>query len=72
MHIGSQITDLKPFRDAFRLMRDMVLDLRREGHDIEHLDLGGGLGVPYYPAMSSRRIRTSTRPSSRRRWATLG
>jgi len=49
MHIGSQITDLKPFRDAFRLMRDMVLDLRREGHDIEHLDLGGGLGVPYYP-----------------------
>lgn len=47
MHIGSQITDLMPFRDAFRLMRDMVLDLRREGHEIEHLDLGGGLGVPY-------------------------
>lgn len=47
MHIGSQITDLKPFRDAFRLMRDMVLELRREGHEIAHLDLGGGLGVPY-------------------------
>ncbi len=47
MHIGSQITDLSPFRDAFRLMRDMVLDLRREGHNIRHLDLGGGLGVPY-------------------------
>jgi diaminopimelate decarboxylase len=47
MHIGSQITELSPFRDAFRLMRDLVLDLRREGHDLEHLDIGGGLGVPY-------------------------
>jgi diaminopimelate decarboxylase len=47
MHIGSQITDLKPFRDAFRLMRELVLALRREGHELEHLDLGGGLGVPY-------------------------
>lgn len=47
MHIGSQITDLAPFRDAFRLMHDMVLDLRREGIDLEHLDIGGGLGVPY-------------------------
>jgi diaminopimelate decarboxylase len=47
MHIGSQITDLKPFQDAFRLMRDLVLDLRREGHAIHHLDIGGGLGVPY-------------------------
>ena len=47
MHIGSQITDLAPFRDAFRLMRDLTLELRREGHDIRHLDIGGGLGVPY-------------------------
>ncbi len=47
MHIGSQITDLKPFRDAFRLMRELVVALRREGHELEHLDLGGGLGVPY-------------------------
>jgi diaminopimelate decarboxylase len=47
MHIGSQITDLAPFRDAFRLMRDLALDLRREGHEIHHLDIGGGLGVPY-------------------------
>jgi diaminopimelate decarboxylase len=47
MHIGSQITDLVPFRDAFRLMRDMVLELRREGIGLEHLDIGGGLGVPY-------------------------
>ncbi len=47
MHIGSQITDLAPFRDAFRLMRDLVLDLRATGHELEHLDLGGGLGIPY-------------------------
>jgi diaminopimelate decarboxylase len=47
MHIGSQITDLKPFRDAFRLMRDLTLDLRGAGHAIHHLDIGGGLGVPY-------------------------
>lgn len=47
MHIGSQITDLAPFRDAFRLMRDLALTLRREGHRILHLDIGGGLGIPY-------------------------
>jgi diaminopimelate decarboxylase len=47
MHIGSQITELAPFRDAFRLMRDLALELRRAGHAIRHLDIGGGLGVPY-------------------------
>ncbi len=47
MHIGSQITDLQPFRDAFALMRSLVLDLMTAGHDIRHLDIGGGLGVPY-------------------------
>ena len=47
MHIGSQITDLAPFRDAFALLRTLVLDLRAGGHDIRHLDIGGGLGVPY-------------------------
>lgn len=46
-HIGSQITSLQPFMDAFRLMRDLVLELRRQGHTISYLDLGGGLGVPY-------------------------
>lgn len=50
MHIGSQITDLAPFRDAFTLLRDLVGELRRAGHSIEHLDLGGGLGVPYRSA----------------------
>jgi diaminopimelate decarboxylase len=47
MHIGSQITDLQPFRAAFRLMRELALELRAQGHRLEHLDLGGGLGVPY-------------------------
>lgn len=47
MHIGSQITDLAPFRNAFALLRELVKDLRGAGHDIRHVDLGGGLGVPY-------------------------
>ena len=47
MHIGSQITDLQPFRDAFTLMRELAGTLRAAGHHLEHLDLGGGLGVPY-------------------------
>jgi diaminopimelate decarboxylase len=47
MHIGSQITDLAPFRNAFRLMRELAQALLRDGHKLTHLDLGGGLGVPY-------------------------
>ncbi len=47
MHIGSQITDLQPFEDAFKLLRELVSTLRAEGHDIHHVDVGGGLGIPY-------------------------
>jgi diaminopimelate decarboxylase len=47
MHIGSQITDLQPFDDAFLLLSDFVRTLRADGHHIEHVDLGGGLGIPY-------------------------
>lgn len=47
MHIGSQITDLQPFDDAFVLLSDFVRTLRADGHRIEHVDLGGGLGIPY-------------------------
>ena len=47
MHIGSQITGLAPFRNAFSLMRELALKLRATGHPIRHLDLGGGLGVAY-------------------------
>jgi diaminopimelate decarboxylase len=47
MHIGSQITDLDPFGDAFALLADFVRSLRADGHVISHVDLGGGLGIPY-------------------------
>ncbi len=47
MHIGSQITDLQPFDDAFALLADFVRTLRADGHAIDHVDLGGGLGIPY-------------------------
>ncbi|RUX42509.1 diaminopimelate decarboxylase, partial [Mesorhizobium sp. M7A.F.Ca.CA.002.09.1.1] len=46
-HIGSQITELQPFDDAFALLVDLVGALRADGHAIEHIDLGGGLGIPY-------------------------
>jgi len=47
MHIGSQITELAPFRNAFALMRELALELRAAGYPLRHLDLGGGLGVPF-------------------------
>ncbi|KQO80098.1 diaminopimelate decarboxylase [Rhizobium sp. Leaf262] len=47
MHIGSQITELQPFEDAFRLLRELVETLRSDGHTISHVDIGGGLGIPY-------------------------
>ena len=48
MHIGSQITDLTPFDNAFALLSDFVRTLREDGHTISHVDLGGGLGIPYH------------------------
>jgi len=48
MHIGSQITDLAPFDNAFALLSEFVRELRADGHAIEHVDLGGGLGIPYH------------------------
>ena len=47
MHIGSQITEMQPFEDAFRLLRELVDTLRSDGHTIDHVDIGGGLGIPY-------------------------
>ena len=47
MHIGSQIIELDPFGDAFALLADFVTTLRADGHAISHIDLGGGLGIPY-------------------------
>lgn len=47
MHIGSQITDLAPLRAAFVLMRQLTKELLAAGFGLRHLDLGGGLGIPY-------------------------
>lgn len=47
VHIGSQITELAPFEAAFERVVELVGQLRRDGHAISRLDLGGGLGVPY-------------------------
>jgi len=47
MHIGSQITELDPFGNAFALLAEFVRALRTDGHTISHVDLGGGLGIPY-------------------------
>jgi diaminopimelate decarboxylase len=47
MHIGSQIVELTPFDNAFALLSEFVRTLRGDGHTISHIDLGGGLGIPY-------------------------
>lgn len=48
VHIGSQIKDLAPLESAFRVLRKLAEDLRADGLPVERLDLGGGLGVPYF------------------------
>lgn len=47
VHIGSQLTDLEPFRLAYQKVAELTKVLRAEGHEINRLDLGGGLGIPY-------------------------
>ncbi|MEA1832210.1 diaminopimelate decarboxylase [Methylobacterium durans] len=47
MHIGSQITDLAPFDSAGRLLAALARDLMAAGHELHHIDFGGGLGIPY-------------------------
>ena len=47
VHIGSQLTDLDPFRLAYQKVAELTQALRDDGHDIRRLDLGGGLGIPY-------------------------
>ncbi|WP_420005159.1 diaminopimelate decarboxylase [Arenibacterium sp. LLYu02] len=47
VHIGSQLTELEPFRLAYQKVAELTQTLRADGHDIRRLDLGGGLGIPY-------------------------
>jgi diaminopimelate decarboxylase len=47
VHIGSQITDVAPFREAMTRVADLVRDLRGDGHAINYVDAGGGLGIAY-------------------------
>ncbi len=47
VHIGSQLTDLAPFEAAFSRLGELVRSLRADGHGIDRLDLGGGLGIRY-------------------------
>ncbi|SLN21332.1 Diaminopimelate decarboxylase [Roseovarius litorisediminis] len=47
VHIGSQLTELEPFRLAYQKVAELTETLRADGHDIQRLDLGGGLGIPY-------------------------
>lgn len=47
MHIGSQIEKLEPFDRAFARLRELIGELRAQGHNIDHVDVGGGLGIPY-------------------------
>jgi diaminopimelate decarboxylase len=47
VHIGSQITDAGPFGEAMARVADLVRELRRDGHEIDYVDAGGGLGISY-------------------------
>ncbi|CUH79854.1 diaminopimelate decarboxylase [Tropicibacter naphthalenivorans] len=47
VHIGSQLTQLEPFQQAYQKVADLTEALRADGHEITRLDLGGGLGIPY-------------------------
>ncbi|HMD62567.1 MAG TPA: diaminopimelate decarboxylase [Stellaceae bacterium] len=48
VHIGSQLTDLEPYRRAFERVAEVVLELRALGYSVERMDLGGGIGVRYH------------------------
>jgi diaminopimelate decarboxylase len=47
VHIGSQITDVAPFGETMMRVAELVRELRADGHRIEYVDAGGGLGIPY-------------------------
>ncbi|MHA1539320.1 MAG: diaminopimelate decarboxylase [Alphaproteobacteria bacterium] len=53
IHIGSQLTKLTPFENAFKKLAELVTDLKKQGVSIEHLDLGGGIGIAYKKGQST-------------------
>jgi diaminopimelate decarboxylase len=53
VHIGSQITDVAPFAEAVARVADLVRDLRSDGHTIDYVDTGGGLGIDYQEPSSN-------------------
>lgn len=53
VHIGSQITDVAPFGEAMMRVADLVRELRGDGHSIDYVDAGGGLGIPYEPGVTA-------------------
>ena len=69
VHIGSQITDVGPFREAMQRVASLVKALRRDGHEIRYVDAGGGLGISYaknprgkFPARVKAYASAITRP----------
>lgn len=69
VHIGSQITDVAPFGEAMARVGDLVRELRRDGHRIDYIDAGGGLGIAYekpnandFPADAAAYARALTTP----------
>lgn len=47
VHIGSQITEIKPFEKAFKQLKSLINQIISKGHDLQKLDLGGGIGIVY-------------------------
>lgn len=47
VHVGTQMDNLKSFRNSMAAMHELAFELKKMGHPIEHLDLGGGLGIPF-------------------------
>jgi len=72
MHIGSQITELAPFDSAFGRLGELIAALRSDGHDIDHVDLGGGLGIPYTETNSPPPLPTDYAEVVRRHVSELG
>ena len=63
VHIGSQITDLAPFRAAFTRLAELVGTLREKGHDLQRVDIGGGLGLPLDTSLSDNADNSPSPPS---------